>query len=65
MPLKGRKRWLWEWMREAMRRYSSTKRQKGLAIDQEPGCIYGPRYQVSAFGILRMPQHPKEKNLVF
>lgn len=28
-------------LREAIRRYSRTKRQKGLAIDQKPGCIYG------------------------
>jgi len=30
-----------ERLREAIRRYSRTKRQKGLTIDQKPGCIYG------------------------
>ncbi|MFQ6001549.1 MAG: hypothetical protein ACE5LG_07755 [Anaerolineae bacterium] len=28
-------------LREAIRRYSRTKRRKGLTIDQKPGCIYG------------------------
>jgi len=35
-PLTGEDR-----LREAIRRYSRTKRQKGLTIDQKPGCIYG------------------------
>ena len=30
-----------ERLREAIRRYSRTKREKGLTIDQKPGCIYG------------------------
>jgi len=30
-----------ERLREAIRRYSRTKRRKGLTIDQKPGCIYG------------------------
>jgi len=30
-----------ERLREAIRRYTRTKRQKGLTIDQKPGCIYG------------------------
>ncbi len=30
-----------ERLREAIRRYNRTKRQKGLTIDQKPGCIYG------------------------
>lgn len=30
-----------ERLREAIRRYSRTKRQKGLTIDRKPGCIYG------------------------
>lgn len=30
-----------ERLREAIRRYSRTKRQKGLTIDQKPACIYG------------------------
>lgn len=28
-------------LREAIRRYSHFKREKGLTIDQKPGCIYG------------------------
>jgi hypothetical protein len=28
-------------LREAIRRYSRTRREKGLTIDQKPGCIYG------------------------
>jgi hypothetical protein len=28
-------------LREAIRRYSRTKREKGLTLDQKPGCIYG------------------------
>ena len=35
-PLTGEDR-----LREAIRRYSRTKRRKGLTIDQKPGCIYG------------------------
>lgn len=30
-----------ERLREAIRRYNRAKRQKGLTIDQKPGCIYG------------------------
>jgi len=30
-----------ERLREAIRRYSRSKREKGLTIDQKPGCIYG------------------------
>jgi len=35
-PLTGEDR-----LREAIRRYSRFKREKGLTIDQKPGCIYG------------------------
>lgn len=28
-------------LREAIRRYNRAKREKGLTIDQKPGCIYG------------------------
>ncbi len=30
-----------ERLRQAIRRYNRTRREKGLGIDQKPGCLYG------------------------